>query len=249
MTRKKYRKHHKRKAGGIPPSSPKHLGFVMTEVRSPLRHATPEQQTTARLQFGESVNKEHSRLLNRLQELIRQCNPLQMLAHFAFYDRALFEIQQGGNYQPLHQHAVEFFHAVFLTIPVTELKVRATPPEVILELNDVLRGLTMTFPMLGIRDGVKDNEQAKHARSLAQMIRMHTHAVRNAGYYQQVMRQLKDVFIQLEEPYFDPSPFPSSTAKSPSTMALSSVPAKAAQVLTPMSLSMLNSCILPCARC
>src|SRR2546430_12738543 len=166
MMRRKGRQRHKQKAGsGVRPSSPKHLGFVMTEMRSPLQDATPERQTAARLQFGQSVQEEHTRLLNRLQELIRQCNPLQMLAHFAFYDRALFEIQQGGNYQPLQQHAVEFFHAVFLTIPVAELKVRATPPGVILELNDVLRGLTMTFPMLGIGDGLKDNEQAKHAGS------------------------------------------------------------------------------------
>jgi len=171
-------------------------------MQSPLRDLTPEKHAEAIRHVGSTIRSEHTRLLQRLDQLVRDCNPLQMLAHFAFYDRAMFEIQQGGSYKPLPQHGVEFFHGYFLTIPVAELNVHLTPPEVILELNEVLRGLNQTFPMLGLDNLVSANNERKKTLSLAQSIRIQTHAVRNAGYYQQVMKQLKEVFGGLDDRYF-----------------------------------------------
>ena len=168
-------------------------------MQKPLGRESPEQHAQNVKKLSEFVEQRHEELLTDLDSLIRQCNPLQMLAHFAYYDRALFEIQQGGSYKPLLQDSVEFFQAYFLTIPTEELSVRFTPPDVIMRLNETLRGLHQTFPLLGIHKvGSAEDSSAKKHELLAQHMRIHTHGVRNAGYYQQVMRHLRGIFGQLD---------------------------------------------------
>jgi len=98
-------------------------------MEKPFGEETPEQHANDVKKLGQFVAQRHAELLTDLDTFIRQCNPLQMLAHFAYYDRALFEIQQGGSYKPLLQHSVEFFQAYFLTVPIAELPVRFTPPD------------------------------------------------------------------------------------------------------------------------
>ncbi len=168
-------------------------------MEKPFGEETPEQHANNVKKLGQFVAQRHAELLTDLDTLIRQCNPLQMLAHFAYYDRALFEIQQGGSYKPLLQHSVEFFQAYFLTVPIAELPIRLTPPDVIMRLNETLRGLHETFPLLGIHEvGSAEETSAKTHELLAQHMRIHTHGVRNAGYYQQVMRHLRGIFGQLD---------------------------------------------------
>ncbi len=168
-------------------------------MEKPFSEETPEQHTENVNKLGERVEQRHAQLLVDLDTLIRQCNPLQMLAHFAYYDRALFEIQQGGSYKPLLQHSVEFFQAYFLTVPIEELPVGFTPPDVIMRLNETLRGLHETFPLLGIHKvGSAEDSSTKTRELLAQHMRIHTHGVRNAGYYQQVMRHLRGIFGVLD---------------------------------------------------
>jgi len=201
VRRKQQRKKRRPERSRQKSEAPKHIGFAFAEFHPPWIDLTPEEHAKALEHFGSSVRNEHAQLLTRLGELIRKCNPLQMLAHFAFYDRAMFEIQQGGSYEPLQQHAVEFFQGYFLTVPISELRGRVTPPEVILELNRVLHGLSKTFPMLGIEKR-QQSEEKKTAALLSQIVRIHTHGVRNPGYYHQVMHQLASVFSAVDDAYF-----------------------------------------------
>jgi hypothetical protein len=195
--KRKSKKHRRKKR--IARTSPKHIQVRYAEMGKPFGDETPEQHTENVKKIGEFVEQRHAELLADLDTLIRQCNPPQMLAHFAYYDRALFEVQQGGSYNPLQQHSVELFQAYFLTIPIEELPVRFTPPDVIMRLNETLRGLHETFPLLGMSKvgGVEDSS-GKTRELLAQHMRIHTHGVRNAGYYQQVMRHLRGIFSQLD---------------------------------------------------
>jgi hypothetical protein len=201
VRRKQQRKRRRAKRRQGKSESPKHIDFALAEFHPPWSDLTPEEHPKALEHLGSNVRDEHARLLTRLGELVRSCNPLQMLAHFAFYDRALFEIQKGGSYEPLQQHAAEFFHGYFLTMPISELRVRVTPPDVILELNRVLHGLSKTFPMLGIEKR-QHSEQKRTATLLSQIVRIHTHGVGNPGYYQQMMHQLRAVFGRIDNAYF-----------------------------------------------
>jgi hypothetical protein len=187
--KKRYRN---RKTDG--PKGNKHISVGFGQLEHPFAALTEDKLT----KLGLAVEAEHTRLLTRLDQLVRESNPLQALAHFAFYDRFLFDIQKGEAYTPLLQHSVEFFQAYFLTIPVSQLNIHLTPLLVILELNEVLRGLEATYPLRGIGKPRESKDDVRARSNLGQQVRIHTHGVRNAGYYQQVMAQLRRVFGRLD---------------------------------------------------
>lgn len=190
----KDRKSKPSKVGNSP-----YVTACLHEMENPFSHVPEEKWDEFREQIGTEVEKEHTRLLTRLDSLVHACNPLQALAHFAFFDRFLHEIQSGKEYQPLSQHSVEFFQAYFLTIPLSELHVKLTPIPVLLELNDVLRGLELTFPMIGAGKSRKEATDIRARLDLGQQVRIHTFGVRNAGYFQQVMTQLRGLFVRLDQ--------------------------------------------------
>src|SRR5437763_16318961 len=101
-------------------------------MEKPFSEETPEQHTENVNKLGERVEQRHAQLLVDLDTLIRQCNPLQMLAHFAYYDRALFEIYQGGSYKPLLQHSVVFFKAYFITVQIVVLHYGLSQSDIIM---------------------------------------------------------------------------------------------------------------------
>ncbi|PYL83817.1 MAG: hypothetical protein DMF23_08205 [Verrucomicrobia bacterium] len=63
-------------------TSPKHIQVLYSEMEKPFSEETPEQHTENVNKLGERVEQRHAQLLVDLDTLIRQCNPLQMLAAF-----------------------------------------------------------------------------------------------------------------------------------------------------------------------
>jgi hypothetical protein len=147
--------------------------------------------------YGEHNRRKHENLIRALERLTVQCNLMHALAHFAFYDQLVLRGRSDGRYKPVEQHSLEFFQAYFLTFPVNDLKVRYTNPWVFVRLNCVLRALGQTFAMLGIDRNIPESERS--ARLIEQTIRLHTLAVRNAGFADQVTAQLRGVFARLDE--------------------------------------------------
>src|SRR5207248_3354192 len=145
-------------------------------------------------------HRKHENLLRALDRWMRQCNPMHALAHFAYYDQMVLRGKGDGRYHRVEQHSVEFFQAYFLTYPITDLPVRVTDPWVFVRLNCVLRALAQSFAMLGIGREAAENERS--ALLIAQNIRLHTLAVRNAGFVDQVMAQLRGIFGRLDDDYF-----------------------------------------------
>ena len=182
------------KAGNSP-----YVTARLHEMENPFSHVPKEKWEELREQIGSEVEKKHNSLLTRFDSLVHACNPLQALGHFAFFDRFLNEIQSGKEYRPLSQPSLEFFQAYFLTIPITELHVKITPIPILLELNDVLRALETTFPMLGVGKTREKATDIRARQDLGQQVRVHTFGVRNSGYFQQVMTQLRALFVRLDE--------------------------------------------------
>lgn len=161
---------------------------------------TGEKRREVFRQLGEHHLRKHENLLRALDRWMRQCNPMHVLAHFAYYDQMVLRGKGDGRYQPVEQHSVEFFQAYFLTYPITDLPVRVTDPWVFVRLNCVLRAIAQSFAMLGIGREVAESERS--ARLIAQTIRLHTLSVRNAGFVGQVMAQLRGIFGRLDDDYF-----------------------------------------------
>jgi hypothetical protein len=157
---------------------------------------TGEKRRDVFRRFGEHNRRKHANLLRALDRLLRQCNPMHALAHFAYYDQMVLRGKDDGRYKPIEQHSLEFFQAYFLTYPIAELRVRNTNPWVFVRLNCVLRALAQSFSMLDIDRDVTKSERS--ANLVAQTIRLHTLGVRNAGFVDQLMAQLRSVFSRLD---------------------------------------------------
>jgi hypothetical protein len=160
-----------------------------------------EERRNAFRRYGEENRRRHANLIRSLNRLMPQCNPMHALAHFAYYDQLVLRGRSDNRYKPIEQHSIEFFQAYFLTFPVVELRVRHTDPWVFVRLNCVLRALAQSFAMLGIDRDIPEGERS--VRLIEQTIRLHTHAVRNAGFADQVMAQLRAVFERLDTDHYE----------------------------------------------
>ncbi len=195
------KKRYRKRKAATDAKSPRHITAHLVEIDNPLAHVPKEELPGVLKKIGATIDREHARLLTRFDQLIHACNPIQVLSHFAFYDRFLYNVQKSGIYKPLLQHSVEFFQGYFLSVPIEELNVHITSAEVLLELNEVLKGLEATFPMLGFGKQREDADMDRTRSLLSHELRAHTYGVRNAGYFQQVMTQLREVFGDLDSAF------------------------------------------------
>lgn len=68
----------------------------------------------------EGARKDFQDSVHRLVNLVGSANPLQLLAHFAYYDQLhLQETKNGSNYTPASQSAVEWLQALTLRVSVS----------------------------------------------------------------------------------------------------------------------------------
>lgn len=157
--------------------------------------------------IGAQARLDFENSLSRIKELIRRCNPLQALAHLEYYDGTMLDTpicrqrSADAEYEPVQQFAIEFFQALFLSTPISELPVHVTPPEVLIEVNKTLHKLGESYMMLNMGDDWDDDEVTANHKSLARNIRHHTFAVRNAGFQNQVVSQLKGLFAPLDDTF------------------------------------------------
>ncbi len=184
-----------------------HVNALLFEMNNPFGALDDATRKQAAKEIGAKAQIDFEESLTRLKELMRSCNPLQVLAHIEYYDCTMLsqpsvkQEEKDNTYQPVQQFAIELFQALFLTTPTAELLVRITPPEVLIEINSVLHKLGDSYMMIGMGEHWDENDPSSHRRALNRHIRHHTFAVRNAGFQDQVMAQLKDLFSPLDSEF------------------------------------------------
>jgi hypothetical protein len=134
---------------------------------------------------------------------LRQTSPLQILAVFASYGMRAGMTDRGEVRQAfpdILQHHYELLHALVLSMPIEEWGGDAVTPNVWGEMFETVPTLSNTFFMQRILEGeaIEDDEDAMAVRSLQERIRMHTHGVRNWGYYGQVVQLCRDLYASLD---------------------------------------------------
>ncbi len=98
------------------------------------------------------------------------------------------------------QHHAELLQAIMLTIPPDEWGRSPLMPEIMQSLFDTVPPLSDTFFMQRFLEGdaAQEDSEALLIRSLQNRMRMHTHGVRNWGYYQQVVQTSRDLYGGLD---------------------------------------------------
>ncbi len=181
------------------------VDVTLGELPNPFASLDSEKREEAGRYIGREADKDYQRLMKRLEQLILQSNPLQALAHFEFYDCTLFDnpdqSKPDGEYVEIQQYGIELLQAMFLTIPVSKLRVHITPSKILLELNSTIRGIGECYGLRGLARELPSDPKLREVERISQQVRMHTFAVRNAGFQDQVMHQLRGVFGRLDQAY------------------------------------------------
>ncbi|MAN47468.1 MAG: hypothetical protein CMF04_14870 [Hyphomonas sp.] len=134
---------------------------------------------------------------------LRRCLPPGALAAFVAYGLQAGLGDDGTQKSLLPnvlQHHAELLQAVMLTMPLDEWGRGPLMPEISQKLFDTVPTLSDTFFMQRLLEGegAKDNPDALLIRSIQNRMQMHTHGVRNWGYYRQVVQTSRDLYSGLD---------------------------------------------------
>jgi hypothetical protein len=185
---------------GKPPKQ--HINAEFSEMENPFAGMNEFERAAAIQSFAKRHADNFTSSLTRLNELCRRYNFFQLLAHFAYYDQLLLDTEkEDATYTPVEQNAAELLQAVVLQIPENELRLRLNdppPPEVLLEINTLLGGITTSF---SFKRFASSAEGKKGPELLSEMMRTHTAAVRNEGYASQVRRTMTEIVAPLDREF------------------------------------------------
>jgi hypothetical protein len=143
------------------------------------------------------------RLLETIREQLRKSDPKGILASFASYGLQAHVTRDGVEKKPhpdILQHHAELLQAILLTIRADAWGTGVLTPQVMQIVFDTVPKLSKTFLFQRILDGetIKDDPEALRIRSLQERVRMHTHGVRNWGYFNDVVRLSLDLYHPLD---------------------------------------------------
>jgi hypothetical protein len=185
---------------GKPPK--KYINVEFSEMQNPFAGMNELERAAAIRSFAKSHADNFTSSLARLNELCRRYNFFQLLAHFAYYDQLLLDSEkEGATYSPVEQNAAELLQALVLTIPEQELQLRLDdppPPEVLLEINKLLGGITTSFSLKRFGSSTSGK---KSPELLSEMMRTHTATVRNEGFASQVRRTMTEIVAPLDRDF------------------------------------------------
>lgn len=180
----------------------KHIKAFLSQAENPFSGMSDTTRAAAIAKFATAHSENFSNSLARLKEICRDYNFFQLLAHFAYYDQILLDAEKNDTaYKPVEQSGTELLQALILQIAEDDLSIRLEtppPPEVLLETNKLLRGITNSFCLKRYGSPITGT---KSARLLSEMVRSHTAAVRNEGFPSQIRRTMTELVAPLDSAF------------------------------------------------
>jgi hypothetical protein len=174
---------------------------VLTKFPDPLSKLPADARLRAASKVGERAEQLFRRSLARLEKLVLRCEPTRTLAHFQAYDCTFYDRAQGKDYVPIHQFGIELLQAMFLSFPAERFATGEPPPKLLLKLNKLIRELGEYYSLRRLARERAADERVREADLLSRQIQMHTFGVRNAGFQNQVVAQLRGLFGGLDTDY------------------------------------------------
>jgi hypothetical protein len=139
--------------------------------------------------------------LDRLSALMKIHSPEGVLATFAMYGLQAMVGKEGlkGMMPDLQQHHAELLQAIVLTVPAADWGPFPSKPDIMQTFFDDVPKLSDAFfhkRLLEADDQVEADRKAIY--SLQERVRLHTQAVRNWSYYQDVIRISRELYGPLD---------------------------------------------------
>lgn len=157
---------------------------------------------TERQQALEAVaakaRKDFDACVAQLTAAVRRFNPMQLLAHFAYYDQIhLHDSESKHGYDQAGQSMVEWLQALVLQVPETSVQDVLEQSPVGTQLHDVNKALNTAQECYGLMR-LANKAGPDPVGMAAELIRQHTAFVRNEGYGWQLQRLHREIFRPLD---------------------------------------------------
>lgn len=187
------------------PASDKPIKVEMTSFGVPSEdHAAFKEAVLAAATAGVA---EFPKMLERFGKLFRDRDPMGMIASLAMYSLSGFVTARGEfkkSSRDIEQHHVELLQAVMMMVPAKEWGKNPPMADVMQVLHDETPKLANTFLFQRLlADEGDSDEMAKALASLQVSIRLHTQAVRNWGYYSDMIRITKELHKPLDAAFVE----------------------------------------------
>lgn len=177
------------------------VDVVLSQMPDPFHNIEGPGRLVVAKKIGQLAEKQFRKGMARLEKLVRKCEPAQTLAHFEAYDCTFYDGKEGDDYIPIEQFGIELLQAMFLSFPEGTFPAEEPEPKILLAINKTLRELGPSYSMRGLARERAGDERTKKADLLSHQVQMHTFAMRNAGFQDQVVAQLIGVFGRLDSDY------------------------------------------------
>ena len=174
---------------------------VLAKFPDPLKNLSVETRQRAASKVGKRAERLFRRSLAQLGKLVLRCEPTRTLAHFQTYDCTFYDRAEGKEYVPIDQFGIELLQAMFLSFPAERFATGEPPPKLLLKLNKLIRQLGEYYSLRGLARERPADERLREADLLSHQVQMHTFGVRNAGFQDQVVKQLRGLFGPLDAEY------------------------------------------------
>lgn len=167
----------------------------------PLGGMSGAERHQALAAVAEKARQDFDGSVVQLKAAVRRFNPLQLLAHFAYYDQIHLHDSDGKyGYIPTGQSAVEWLQALVLQVPETDVQAVLEECPDGNQLHDVNKALNTAQECYGMMRLAKKSGPDPVGMA-AELIRQHTAFVRNEGYGWQLQRLHQEIFRPLDGEY------------------------------------------------
>lgn len=180
-------------------TSPK--GYFRTT--NPFASLSDAQRQVASRAFAAHHEAEYVEAFAELMRRLQDVDPIQTLAHFAFYDLTIFEAYPDvqSPYKGAGQHHVELLQALFLSIPAGQPTRKPASADDLLEISRLVSRASESFALRRFSPSSEDSAD-RHFQAAAEQVRTQTQAIRNWGYPSQVFRILTELFEPFDDDLF-----------------------------------------------
>jgi hypothetical protein len=167
----------------------------------PDKHAEIKEAVLAAARAGIA---EFPRWLDTIREQLCSSDPEGILASFASYGLQAHVTSSGSIEKKMLpdilQHHAELLQAILLTVPADAWGTGVLTPQVMETIFAAVPKLSETFlcQRLLSGEGIEDDPESLTIRSLQERVRLHTHGVRNWGYFSEVVRVSLALYCPLD---------------------------------------------------
>ncbi len=170
-------------------------------VSSPFEGLTQEEVVELLRAQGEEHSAQFAAVFSELQQLVLTLNPLWALSTLALYSLTTTpgrDPELDGE-DPILQHHVELLHGLLLRTSIADFTNNACTPDQLTKLRSLLQDTARLFHSRRLRvlQPNLSSEELQRLRTLEDL-RVHTQAIRNWGYPDQMARTVTGLFRAFE---------------------------------------------------